>query len=175
MVFSMASKCDGQPATQSNEQSIQQQNYDSMTKSEPAVKMPYSPTLRTINFFAETWGHDPDKLSYVYLSDQNGQTMGYYVLKGLPVSYCAQRFSPVRQDWSGNGGALNIPMPALDGAYYTTGPCSTLYGRDANTNGYVEWTLASGIMSVSDRPRGRPETDSASKALGPTVIGTEHH
>lgn len=170
-----AASCnDDTPAAQGHEQQTQQSNFDYQQGHQPGVMMPYSPTRADINFFAQTWGHDPNKLSYVYLLNMNGDVIGYYVLRGLPVSYCASLYQPQKPDQFGNNGdAVLVPQPSVDGVYYAgSGPCNQYYGRDANTNGYVEWTAGTGISPlVTDRPMGRPDTDK--RNLGPTVIGTE--
>jgi hypothetical protein len=79
-------------ATQ-REQDQQGQTYEDLTTKQPAKGMAYSPTRDTLNKWGETWG-EQGKLSYVYVFAANGQEMGYYIFKGLPVSYCASLTPP---------------------------------------------------------------------------------
>src|SRR3546814_18270023 len=53
----------------------------------------YSPTRETKNFWIDTWMKKPGKKSYVYIQNANGQ-YGYYILKGLPVTYCVGLLPP---------------------------------------------------------------------------------
>jgi len=169
-----ASSCDT-PNGQDKDATIRQGGFDRLQAQQPAVYMDYSPTRDTIKFFADTWGKDPNKLSYVYLTNQAGVVVRYYVIKGLPTSFCAQMLPPQVVDWSSSGGNVVIPAPAIDGAYYSgNAGCNQYYGRDATTNSYVSWTQETGITQVSEQPMGRPETDRAELAGGPTVIGREH-
>lgn len=140
-------------------------SHQSMQESQPAQNMSYSPTRETINFWVDTWD-EPGKLSYVYLQNQNGDMLGYYVLEGLPVSYCAQ-ISPNYQV-SGREGRVVTPAPANDGAYYGEGNCNTYYGKDATTGAYVEYTAGMGInVLLFDQPL--PNVNGVAP-LGPTDV-----
>lgn len=116
--------------------------YSQMQESQSAKTMSYSPTRETINFWVETWD-EPGKLSYVYLQNNEGDMLGYYVLEGLPVSYCAQ-ISP-NYHIDGGQGRVVVPAPANDGAFYGEGNCDTYYGKDATTGAYLEYTAGMGI------------------------------
>jgi len=150
-----------------NEQKIQKGSYDALTKLEPAHAMSYSPTRATINFWIDTWGRNPNKLAYVYLQNSNGDFTGYYVFKGLPVSYCAALTPTYKIDYDSNGNLL-LPAPSIDGVYYSGGQCNTYYGRDATTDAYIEYTAGLGInVLLYDQPLpGHPNV----QALGPTKI-----
>lgn len=131
--------------------------------------MDYSPTRETINFWVDTWD-EPGKLSYVYLQSATGDLLGYYILKGLPVSYCAA-LTPTYDllDVKGDdmGPALQVPSPGVDGAYYSGGQCSSYYGQDATTGAYVEYTAGLGInVLLYDAPLPRQDVE----PLGPSTV-----
>lgn len=143
---------------------------------QPAHAMTYSPTRATINFWIDTWGHNPGKLAYVYLQNAQGDLLGYYVFKGLPVSYCASitrtyDFVPTPRSGS-NDRDQQVRAPGVDAAWYGGGgSCNTYYGKDAGTKAYIEYTAGLGInVLLYDRPLPRQDV----KPLGPTTI-TEAH
>lgn len=146
----------------------QQSNYDRLAKAEPAKQMKYSPSRKTINFWIETWGKEPDKLAYVYLVNQQGKLIGYYVFEGPPISTCAL-LTPNYRISSSTNGKVVIPAPGMDGVYYPqTGACTTMYGKEALTGAYREFSTASAAIShmVTDQPL--PQQDV--KPLGETSI-----
>jgi hypothetical protein len=158
---------------QKNESKVQQDNYNRLVAKTPAKTMEVSPTRDTVNFWIETWGKNPNKLSYVYLIAANGQAIGYYVFKGLPVNYCVSLTPNYKLlDVAGDsmGPNLMVPAPSIDGVYYSGGGCQTFYGRDASTNSYLEYTVGSGInVLLYERPLPRQDAE----PLGFTVIGQE--
>src|SRR5690606_40706282 len=97
---------------------------------QPAHVMKYSPTRETISKWGKTWEKE-GKLSYVYLLNSMGDTVGYYVLKGLPVSYCAS-LTPTWDFTRQDGKYHQVPAPGIDQEYYgnSGGLCSTYYGFD---------------------------------------------
>jgi hypothetical protein len=148
-VLLTAGSC-GPPEAQQRESNRQQASYNRLTAGQPAKAMGYSPTRSTINYWIDTW-EQPNKLSYVYLQASNGQLVGYYVFRGLPVSYCASLTPTFRWERPIDGGeAQTVPAPAMDGVYYSNagGLCSTYYGRDATTNSYMEYTVGTGISAL---------------------------
>lgn len=167
-----AGGCDGDPTPQQNEAKIKQGSYNRLTKQEPAKAMAYSPTRKTINFWIETWDN-PGKLSYVYLQASNGELIGYYVLKGLPVSYCAA-LTPTYEfvdtpDDDSNDKNQQVPAPSVDGVYYGNSGalCGTYYGEDATTGAYIEYTVGNGQnVLLYDRPLPRQDV----KPLGYTEV-----
>jgi len=143
------SACDwsSDATAQQKESQTQQQTYTNLQKSQPATAMSYSPTRETINQWNKKWS-EPGKLSYVYLTASNGQAMGYYVLKGLPVSYCVGLTPSYRFEEHDVGGAMGevmVPGPSMDGAFYGGSDCSVRYGIDASTGQYIEFSVGSGI------------------------------
>lgn len=141
--------------------------YEKVIKAQPGKQLEYSPTRETINFWVDTW-NEPGKLSYVYLQNTNGKVIGYYVLKGLPVSYCAQISPPDRVDYGDSTGRVVRQAPANDGAYYGDGNCNTFYGQDATSGSYIEYTAGMGInVLLFDSPM--PNQGDA-KPLGQTSI-----
>ena len=165
-VLAFAGCADGEGSTpQKTESSIRQNSYARLAAAQPAQKMDYSPSRDTINFWINTWGKQPGKLSYVYLLASNGQMIGYYVFKGLPVSYCAA-LTPTYDfiDIDGDGldkyAGPQVPAPGVDGVFYSGGQCSAYYGKDASTNQYIEYTVGQGISAlIYERPLPRQDVE----------------
>ncbi|MDR0955646.1 MAG: hypothetical protein LBM73_00800 [Candidatus Nomurabacteria bacterium] len=158
---------------QQADNATRQSNYDKLVKSQPAHTMDYSPTRATKNFWIDTWS-TPGKLSYVYLMDSTGNVIGYYVFKGLPVSYCTSLVPPyqVKTYYNGDGGdnPLAVSAPSVDGTYSSSANCSTMYGEDATTGTYIEYTVGLGINAlVYSEPMPLQNQDKA-RPLGPTTL-----
>lgn len=118
-------------------------SYQALVNAEPAHHMSYSPTRATINGWIDTWGKK-GAVSYVYLQNADGKLLGYYVLKGLPVSYCAA-LTPTQKINYDDQGNVVTNAPSVDGVYYSGGQCDTYYGFDAETGAYIEYTVGLGI------------------------------
>lgn len=165
-----AGSCDSQPDAQKKEGQLRQDSYTRLARNQPARTMSYSPTRDTINFWIETW-NKPGKLSYVYMQANNGQLTGYYIFRGLPVSYCASltptyEFADTPQDDS-DVKDQQVPAPSVDGVYYSGGQCNAYYGRDATTGQYLEYTVGSGQnVLIYERPLPRQDVE----PLGFTTI-----
>ena len=135
---------------QETENKTRQSNYDRLTKNQPAESMDYSPTRETKNFWIRTWG-EKGKLSYVYLMNGSGEVFGYFVMEGLPVSYCTSLIPPYQiKDYIGsNGGnALAVPGPSIDGTFSSSSNCNVFYGKDATSGAYLEYTAGMGINAL---------------------------
>lgn len=157
--------CTSENDTAKNERKIRNSGYSRLAASQPAHTMNYSPSRDTINFWIDTWGQ-PNKLSYVYLLASNGQLIGYYVFKGLPVSYCAA-LTPTYDIVRNDNGTFQVPAAGVDGVYYSGGQCSAYYGKDASTNSYIEYTIGQGISAlIYERPLPRQDVE----PLGFTTI-----
>lgn len=156
-------------AATKQERETQQSNYARLVAAQPAHTMGSSPTRDTINFWIDTW-KQPGKLSYVYLQSSTGDLIGYYIFKGLPVSYCAS-LTPTYTFVNAHDKWWDEPAPSIDGVYYSGGGCNTYYGRDASNNAYVEYTAGLGInVLLYDRPLARQDV----KPLGfATVAGVK--
>lgn len=145
-----------QGSGQKKESATQQSNYDRLQSEEPALTMAVSQTRLNINRWISTWGKDPNKLAYVYLQNDSGKMTGYYVLKGLPVSYCTSLTPNYKIIWDGGsdgGGNFTVPAPSIDGVYYSGGECNTYYGFTADTGAYIEYTAGLGInVLIYDQP-----------------------
>ncbi len=118
--------------------------YNRLVANQPAHTGDYSPTRETKNFWIDTWMKKPGKLSYVYVQNANGK-YGYYILKGLPVSYCVslvptQKGSRVNLGSDGSG-AVVLQQPSVDGTYSSASNCNVMYGKDAETGAYLEWSV----------------------------------
>lgn len=167
--------CTTDKSAQGNEVRIRNNGYARLARQQPAHTMDYSPSRDTINFWIDTWGK-PGKLSYVYLLASNGQMIGYYVFKGLPVSYCASLtpnydflddVTDVQGKTHNVAGVQQVPAPGVDGVYYSGGQCSAYYGKDATTNSYIEYTVGQGISAlIYERPLPRQDVE----PLGFTTI-----
>lgn len=169
-----AEDCDGDEAkpqsqAQRNEAKTREGNLDRLVSGQPAKTMAYSPSRATVNFWLDTWD-EPGKLSYVYLRASNGQIIGYYVLEGLPVSYCVgitQPYDIINVDGVDGDQDIAVAAPAMDGVYY--GGCNdrAYYGKDASTGAYIEYTLGDGqSVFLYDQPLDVADA----QPLGYTVI-----
>lgn len=151
-------------SSQAKEGQARQSSFDALVAGQPAKPMTYSPTRETVNHWAEKWS-EPGKLSYTYFLNADGEAWGYYILEGLPVSYCAM-LTPTYEFRSSGGSRFQVPAPGIDGAYYSGGQCNTYYGVDATTGSLVEWTTGLGTSTVTyEEPQGFP----GARALGPTA------
>lgn len=158
-----ASSCGNEDSAQADESSRQQDNYEKLTANQPAGEAAYSPTRETINYWLDTWGTEPGKLSYVYLLASNGQMVGYFIFEGLPVSYCASMTPTYR--WEdrpddGSDAKERVPAPAMDGVYYSGGQCQVYYGKDAVSGSYMEYSIGNGISAlVYEEPLPRQDVE----------------
>lgn len=171
---SMASTCGGSDSktpSRAKETTRVENNYDKLVNNQPAHSGSYSPTRETKNFWIDTWMKDPSKLSYVYIT--NGDKTGYFVLKGLPVSYCTSLLPPEqyhRFDMGEDGSAgLLLKAPSMDGTYSSGADCTTKYGKDATTGAYVEFTVGQNqSYFLYDQPM--PSVYPNAEPKGPTKI-----
>lgn len=155
-VFLFAGCDTGEPSGQDKETKTGQSNYDRLVEQQPAVDMEYSATRDTINFFTETWG-EKGKTAYVYLMNNEGTVIGYYVTAGPPVSMCTSirpTYQIIKPEITGdNNVPLAVPAPGADAAYYSGGECNTYYAKDANTGAYIQFTAGMGINPlIYDQP-----------------------
>lgn len=152
------------------EQERQEANYTSLTQTQPAGSMKFSPTRATAQKWAKTW-EEEGKLAYVYLIDSVGHQIGYYVFEGLPVSYCASLTPPDKieevQTYGSPNPAVTRPAPAIDGMYYGEANCAQLYGYDALSGAYMEFTGGGSFnYLLSDQPM----TEVDSQPLGDATV-----
>lgn len=130
------------------ESEVQGSSYDKQVAAAPAQEMTSAQSRKTVNFWIDTW-NQPDALSYNYIGvfDSEGvyKASVYYVLKGLPVSYCTSLTPPykiINPEITGdNDIPVMVPAPGVDGVYYSGGDCERYYGQDANTGAYVEYKV----------------------------------
>lgn len=161
------------PTGQQSENKSRQDTYNNLVESQPAGKMDYSPTRETKNFWIKTWDQR-GKLSYVYMLNANGQAIGYFVLVGLPVSYCTSLIPPYQKiDAHRAGGGSDeivVPAPSVDGTYSSSANCSTYYGKDAVSGAYIEYTAGNGNnVLIFDQPM--PQYGDA-RPLGAATVET---
>lgn len=134
---------DGDKSSRSKEKQAAGSNYDRLVANQPAHTGSYSPTRDTKNFWIDTWMKKPGKKSYVYIQNAEGK-YGYYILKGLPVTYCVGLLPPEvkqRGDLGQYDGDMVVQGPSMDGTYSSGSNCNTMYGQDAETGAYMEWTV----------------------------------
>lgn len=148
---------------QKKETKTVQENYDGLVDSQPAHTMKYSPTRETKNFWIDTWGQK-GKTSYVYLMNNDGKVIGYYVFDGLPVNYCTSLVVPYQikvPDVTGdNTTPVVVPAPSVDGTFGANCDPNTYYGKDATTGAFIQYTAGMGINPLLyDQP------------LAPGVVG----
>lgn len=132
---------------QDQEDKTRQAGYGALVANQPAHKMSYSPTRATKNFWVDTW-NKKGKLSYVYLLNAQGQTIGYYILEGLPVSYCTSLIPPYKIIGQYDVQDLVVPGPSVDGTYSSAANCNVFYGKDATSGAYIEYTTGQGINAL---------------------------
>lgn len=170
-ILATGGACDDSNKSSDRERAVVDSTFDKLQASQPAHSMDYSPTRATKNFWIDTWGRTPGKLSYVYLQAADGHMTGYYILVGLPVSYCTSLVPTFDvHDFSGGGGVVT-PRQSMDGTWSTgSGGCSTYYGRDATTGAYIEYTVGLGNnVLLFDQPL-PPQKAAGAIALGPTRV-----
>lgn len=174
LVFAAGCTSDKSESGQEKETTSQQTNYDRGVSSEPAHQMTYFMTRKTINFWIDTWGQEPNKLSYNYIgtfdSDGHYVVAGYYILEGLPVSYCTALTPPFRMidvEGDGLGPAQKVEAPAMDAVYYSGGDCQRYYGKDATTGAYLEYNVP---MNAMVRTTSEPLDNVVAPAFGPSTV-----
>lgn len=156
--------CDETESSADKEAEARGSSYDQLVANQPARTMTYSPARETINDWVETWS-EPGKLSYTYFLNADGEAWGYYVLQGLPSSYCAM-LTP-NYDILGNSSAgyTIAPAPGIDGTYSSGAQCDTFFGIDATTGTQVQWTAGLGVSTMTYE---EPQSFPGARALGPT-------
>jgi hypothetical protein len=179
MLISVAglSACDDvdKNASSKQEDNIRRSNYDVLVESQPTHTMSYSPTRAAKNFWIDTWGQ-PGKLSYVYLMASDGSLIGYYIFEGLPVSYATSLVPPYQILYGDLTHSYEddmlVPGPSVDGTYASAANVNTMYGKDAVSGMYIEYTVGMGINAlVYSEPmplQGRP----APPPLGSATLET---
>ncbi len=156
-----------EPDSRNSERATVDNTYDKLVANQPAHSMDFSPTRATKNFWIDTWGKNPGKLSYVYLQSADGKLLGYYVLEGLPVNYCTS-LVPTYEINSSENGKVVVPRPSMDGTWSSgSGGCNAYYGKDATSGAYIEYTAGLGInVLLYDAPLARQDV----QPLGNTRI-----
>lgn len=150
VVLLSASSC-GPPDAAERDSASKVSSYEQLQRQQPAERMDYSPARNTINKWVAQW-EVPGKLSYVYLYSESGVPLGYYILEGLPVSYCTSQTRPVQPDWGGSGGGLLVPLPGVDGTYSSGLGCDQYFGIEANTGTILEFGGGGISYLLSERP-----------------------
>ncbi|MFE0490170.1 hypothetical protein [Streptomyces griseoaurantiacus] len=175
-----ASACsldDDKPSARTKESKAVDSNYKRLVAKQPAHTLDYSPTRDTKNFWIDTWGKTPGKLSYVYLQDAAGR-WGYFILKGLPVTYCVSLLPPeqkTRVDVGEYEGETFVQAPSMDGTFSSNSNCTSYYGKDATSGAYVEWSVgANQSYLLYSEPMDLPQFKGATP-LGKTTLSDVKH
>jgi len=159
-------------SSRAKESKARNSNYDELVARQPAHTGAYSPTRETKNFWIDTWMKSPNKLAYVYIQNANGE-YGYFILKGLPVTYCVSLLPPevkARGDLGQYDGDMVVQGPSMDGTYSSGSNCNAYYGKDATTGAYVEFSVGQNqSYFLYDQPLDLPQFQGA-KPLGPSSI-----
>ncbi|MFJ2007047.1 hypothetical protein [Streptomyces chartreusis] len=155
-----------------SESKARNSSYDQLVARQPAHTGSYSPTRETKNFWIDTWMKSPNKLSYVYIQNANGE-YGYFILKGLPVTYCVSLLPPevkTPADFGDTTGDLLVQGPSMDGTYSSGSNCNAYYGKDATTGAYVEFSVGQNqSYFLYDQPLDLPQFKGA-RPMGPSRI-----
>lgn len=140
-------------AAKKAEQAAQDADYATAVAQVPAAHCDgRCPSRATVNFWIDIW-KVPGQLDFVYYRE-NGQTTGYYVFAGPPVSLCTSITPPYttkKINADGSGGAdedVIVSAPGMDGVYYSGGDCNRLYGKDATTGRYIGFMIGYGASIV---------------------------
>lgn len=79
---------------------------------------------------------------YIYILGMNGNTIGYYVGKTVPINACNFLSSTEEVDWNEGAGGVVLTAPSLDGIFYGGGGasagCDSWFFFDAATNALIQ-------------------------------------
>lgn len=141
----------GSPTEQDRDAARSRNNVERLIAGQPVEAGSYSPTREQIANWTRVWQSRPGVLAYTYLF-VNGQPIGYYVLKGPPVSYAASATQSYHLE-CGSSNCVQMPNPGQDGAFYNQGSGQfQYYGTDATTNRELEFGGPTMAFLLSDKP-----------------------
>lgn len=113
----------------------------------PVPSLSYFQERRTIAKWATHWDR-PSAACYVYLVSY-GQIIGYYVSDGKPASTNSFLTPSYREDYRGEGGAVNTELPDIDGCYGENNPGIRFFTASGIA---VEWAGDGASYIYSDAP-----------------------
>ena len=161
--------CSDETSSEQKAQESRSKGMENLRAKQKPVTMEWSPILDSVDRRNKTW-EKKGKVSYIYMQRQDGSFAGYYVMDGLPVSYCTSGAPTFNwQDIPNDGASTQqqVPAPAGDGAYYTGCDANRYYGFDALTGQYLEYTDGMVLTAVlSDQPL---ELDKQPRPFGSSV------
>lgn len=173
LILSSCTTSDEPEDAQVKDSEAQQQNYNTLQGLSPAHQVTYPMSRNLVNFWVDTW-NKPGALSYNYIEsfDQNGalHVAGYYILEGVPMSYCTALTPPYKiVDAGGEGEDIKMAVqaPGIDGVFYGNTDCKRYYGKDALTGQYIEYTVP---MNAFIRTTNEPIDNVTAPALGPSTV-----
>lgn len=128
-------------------------NQQRLMKQQPAPIISFSNERANQIKRAETFGSDPNKLSWIYLVLPGGQILDFSSVKGK-VSHVSSYLVPDMQlideddykDFSSNDWAVTVQAPDIDGSYGTNG--DAVFWYDAN-GVFHQWN---GLYYLVDEP-----------------------
>jgi hypothetical protein len=128
---------------------------DTFERAERAVPVPKTENFPLRALLAEMTIRE-DKVNYpwyIYILGDNGNTIGYYVGKTVPVNKC-NFLSSTESVRSSDYGNLVLTAPSLDGIYYggsgASGACDAWVFQDVATSALI--TIRGVKFYTSDRP-----------------------
>lgn len=133
--------CTGDPPASIDAQA--NERFDALDKASrlyPVPKLENYPLRQALVEFTER--QDEIKPWYVYLLGMDGNAIGYYVAKTVPINSC-NFLSSTEKLWQGTEGRSQIfTAPSLDGIYYggggTQAGCDSWFFFDEATNALIQ-------------------------------------
>lgn len=113
---------------------------DPQTKNFPLRKMLRDMTER------EDMIHHP---WFIYILGDNGNVIGYYVGKTVPINGC-DFLSSTEDVWTNDKGSQKMQSPSYDGIYYGNSDCNVWVFEDAATNAVIK--IGGMKFYVADQP-----------------------
>jgi hypothetical protein len=139
------------------EMRMTEKNQKNLNKSQPPIQIDWSLERENLNQRIKRW-NDPNKISYIYLLGENGNTIAYFPIKGK-VSSVNSKLSTNLQivkdpnTYYENDGSLLMESPDFDGSYGTNGDAIFFYLTDGT---YMEWPgkylLSENPVKLSQQP-----------------------
>lgn len=140
LIFALAFSLVGCKMNQSSRSSGEQQNETVMQRAVSEVPVPRVNNFLTRKSVAKWMRRmdKPNKIFYVYIMADTGQSIGYYTAQNRPVSMCDLMTPPDRvHNGYDNDGNTVVQAPSLDGVYHGHG-CNGVYFFSASTDAYIE-------------------------------------
>lgn len=159
----MGDSCSDQPATadQQREQALKQRT-QAFARAEAQIPTPTPQNFPLRRALAEFTDRQ-DLVNhpwYIYLLGQNGNTIGYYVAKTVPINAC-DFLSSTQQVHNSDQGSTVLTAPSLDGIYYggsgAASGCDSWFFFDYSSNALIQirgvnWYSADKPLAIDAQP-----------------------